>query len=250
MKRIRKERTLHNSLFSPKQCIVNGVNTQMPSAAFHLSWACLAVICTYLKSTCLRAINKHISLVEKIMRVYRIDKGVSASVILPLAIATAFFALSFAGSAEAGSLHVLINGKSIHLSPPPASAPAGYTFNEKNWGAGLQYDFDPWHGHWIPFVGAAEFIDSNSNISYYAGGGIFRRFMISQDLDKLHCDAGMMAFLMTRKGFRKNKPFPGILPVISVGTEHVSINATYVPRVDPTMVHLFFFQLKVKVLEF
>jgi len=98
---------------------------------------------------------------------------------LRLTIIATFVSLLFIVNAEAGSLHALINGKAIHLQP----APAGITFNEENWGGGLQYDFDPWHEDWIPFVTASGFLDSNSNASYYAGGGIARRFKLSEELE-------------------------------------------------------------------
>ena len=175
------------------------------------------------------------------------SRGAFASTLL---LASTFMALSFVSDAESGSLYALLNGKAIHLQGPPPSAPPGYTFNERNWGGGFQYDFKPVHEHWIPFVTASEFLDSNRNPSYYAGGGIVRRFVISEEFDNLHFDAGIVAFLMTRKYFRNNKPFPGALPVLSVGTEHVSVNATYIPKVDPKMVQLLFFQLKFKLLEF
>lgn len=153
---------------------------------------------------------------------------------------------SFIGSANAGSLHALANGKAIHLE----SASAGGKFNEENWGGGLQYDFDTWDKVWVPFVTVSGFLDSNSNPSYYAGGGMMRRFMLSEALNNLYVDVGAVAFLMTRKGFRNNAPFLGVLPAVSFGTEDVAISVTYIPKVEPKMVSLFFFQLKIKLLEF
>ena len=60
-----------------------------------------------------------------------------------------------------------------------------------------------------------------------------------------HIDAGAIGFLMIRKNFRDEKPFPGILPVFSVGTQRVSLNMTYIPKIEPKAVALVFFQLKV-----
>lgn len=148
--------------------------------------------------------------------------------------------------ASAGTLYAVINGNANHLG----QAPDGSRLNERNWGPGFQYDFDPWHDHWIPFVAASAFKDSNSNLSTYAGGGLLRRFMLSEKLDQLHLDVGLVAFLMTRKNYRHNHPFPGILPAVTFGTDHVAINATYIPKVEPKMVPLFYFQLKVKLLSF
>ena len=141
-------------------------------------------------------------------------------------------------SAQAGSWHVILNGKAIHLG----DAPAGTTFNENNWGAGFQYDFDEIDGKWVPFVTASGFKDSFKNASYNVGGGSMRRFKFG---DGWHFDAGFYAFAMTRKDVKNNSPFLGILPVASIGTEMVAVNMTYVPKVRPKFAELLFFQIKI-----
>jgi len=145
------------------------------------------------------------------------------------------------GPAMADELSLLVNGKALHLGTPE-----GKHLNEKNWGLGLQYDWDRGDSKWIPFATASGFIDSNRNPSYYAGGGALRRFQY----DGLHADVGAIGFLMTRENFKNNRPFPGVLPVLSVGTESVALNITYVPKVEPKAVPLWFFQLKIKLMEF
>jgi len=149
-------------------------------------------------------------------------------------------------TAHADDLSLLLNGKAYHLK----DAPAGTTFNEKNWGAGIQYDFTEGGSNWIPFVTASGFLDSHKNPSYYAGGGMMRRFKVEDSDIGLYTDVGLVGFLMTRENFKNNKPFPGILPVITIGTQYVAMNITYIPKVDPKMVALFFFQLKVNVISF
>lgn len=136
---------------------------------------------------------------------------------------------------QAGQFSLLVNGKAYHLDRQEK-------YNENNWGAGLQYDFDKTANNWVPFIAASGFLDSNSNPSYHAGGGAARRFQIN---DTFHADAGIVAFFMTRENFNNDRPFFGALPVLSVGIEQVSINMTYVPKVDPKMVPLLFFQLKI-----
>lgn len=149
-----------------------------------------------------------------------------------------FFAL--AASADEPSL--LLNGKAIHLDSQP-----GVTYNENNWGVGLQYDLDPVENHWVPFLAASGFKDSNGNMSYYAGGGMLRRYKFLWGDTPMHFDAGAVGFFMTRKGFKDGDAFPGVLPAFSLGTERVSLNMTYIPKVDPKMVALLFFQLKINV---
>ena len=155
----------------------------------------------------------------------------------------ALFMLGLSSSAtHAGDLSLLINGKAFHIN-----SPAGTQFNERNWGAGIQYDFDPIgrNKNWIPLATASGFQDSYKNPSYYAGGGLMRRFVPFSSLNNLHVDAGVVAFFMTREDYKDNDPFFGMLPVLSVGTKRVSLNLTYVPKVHPKMVQLVFIQLKV-----
>ncbi|HYA37022.1 MAG TPA: hypothetical protein VEI74_01945 [Candidatus Methylomirabilis sp.] len=143
--------------------------------------------------------------------------------------------------AQADELSLLVNGKAVHIN-----APAGSSLNEKNWGLGVQYDGNAIDKKWVPFVTASGFSDSNENPSYYAGGGVLRRFQG----DTLHFDIGAVGFLMTRKGYKNDKPFFGALPAFSAGTEWVSVNMTYIPKVEPKMVALWFFQLKIKLADF
>jgi hypothetical protein len=143
-----------------------------------------------------------------------------------------------AGAAAADELSLLVNGKAIHINTP-----AGKNFNEKNWGLGLQYDWDLADSKWRPFATVSGFNDSNHNPSYYAGGGALRRFQF----DGMHVDLGAIGFLMTRKDFKNDRPFPGVLPVLSVGTKNVALNVTYVPKVEPKAVPLWFFQIKMNL---
>ena len=147
-----------------------------------------------------------------------------------------------AAPVSADQWSLLLNGKAIHLENPP-----GTNYNEKNWGAGVQYDFTSTDSKWRPFLTASGFKDSNKNPSYYAGGGTMRRFAFGTDKNSLHLDAGVVAFAMTRKDFKNGNPFPGVLPVISLGTDRVALNITYIPKVDPKMIPLLFLQLKIGI---
>ena len=144
--------------------------------------------------------------------------------------------------ARAGELHLLVNGKAIHLDEQE-----NVDYNEKNWGAGFQYDWTERDKDWVPFITASGFDDSNKNASYYAGGGMLRRYHFRAGSTALHADVGFVAFLMKRKDFRNNDPFPGILPAFSFGTERVAVNMTFIPKVDPKMVPILFFQLKLNL---
>jgi hypothetical protein len=148
-------------------------------------------------------------------------------------------------AACADDLNLLINGHAHHIN-----APANTNYNERNTGAGFQYDFDNNGRYWTPFITASGFNDSNRNMSYYAGGGWIHEFEIAPDLDNLHVGVGVVAFLMTRKDFNDNQPFFGALPVATVGTDRAELNITYIPSVHPKFVALWFFQLKIKVVEF
>ena len=159
----------------------------------------------------------------------------------------AFLALLFtlaaglmAGTAVAGETSLLVNGKAIHINAN------GKNLNEKNWGLGLQYDWNLVDTRWVPYAMVSGFSDSNKNPSYYAGGGVLRRFQSNN----FHFEAGAIGFVMTRKNYKNDKPFLGVLPAFSVGTKQFAVNMTYIPKVDPKMVALVFFQLKINLSNF
>ncbi|MBI3569507.1 MAG: hypothetical protein HY082_00125 [Gammaproteobacteria bacterium] len=160
----------------------------------------------------------------------------------------AFLALIFtlatglmASAAVADEMSLLVNGKAVHVN-----VPAGKNLNEKNWGLGFQYDGDLINKKWVPFAAASGFVDSNKNPSYYAGGGAMRRIQF----DGTHVDLGVIGFVMTRKSYKNNQPFFGALPAFSVGTKNVALNMTYIPKVEPKAVPLWFFQLKINLSNF
>lgn len=159
-----------------------------------------------------------------------------------LAVLLVLLALICIAPAQADQWSLLLNGKAVHLDPP-----AGTNYNEENWGAGIQYDFNMTKSKWVPFVTASGFKDSNRNPSYYAGGGALYRFAFGPEESAVHLDAGAVVFLMIRKDFMGDDPFPGVLPVVSLGVDRIAVNMTYIPRVDPKMVPILFFQLKIGI---
>ncbi|MCK7580152.1 MAG: hypothetical protein MZV65_33750 [Chromatiales bacterium] len=106
--------------------------------------------------------------------------------------------------------------------PSASTRSPGATYNERNWGAGLQYEFDPVDGgRWVPFLGASGFLElqresvvlrrrrRHAALPGDRPGRVERRF-----------DLGMaIAFLATRENFHDGDPFFGALPVASFGTE-------------------------------
>jgi len=138
-----------------------------------------------------------------------------------------------------GDYHLILNGRSIHLQAPPEGA----SFNENNFGTGVQYEFERQLGSkWVSYITSSAFTDSFNHLSYYAGGGQTRRYQLQQGW---HLDVGYVAFMMARKDINDYKPFPGVLPVLSIGTRKVAINVTYIPDVNEQVDELIFFQLKV-----
>ncbi len=148
----------------------------------------------------------------------------------------------FPGLLFADQLHAIINGVAYHFD-------RSRNFNEQNWGYGFEYNFEP-RGKWTPLLTGSSFKDSRNHTSNYLGGGVKTRYMLGSGDTGLHIDVGVVAFLMTRKDYKNNRPFLGALPFISVGNEYVAINATYIPKISPKHARLLFFQLMIKVAEF
>ncbi|MDH3546831.1 MAG: hypothetical protein OEN22_07010 [Gammaproteobacteria bacterium] len=153
-------------------------------------------------------------------------------------------------SAMAGGLSAVINGKSNHVD-------SRYEWNEDNYGFGLEYALTS-RSRWQKVVMANGFRDSNQEMSYMAGAGLHRRLLETDRFAGFYIDAGVNAFVMTRKDVNGNRPFPGLLPSVSIGNRHAGFNITYLPKKaiedfmdvrmqDPTLSGILFLQFKVNV---
>lgn len=150
-------------------------------------------------------------------------------------------------SAMAGDFRAVINGKSIHVD-------ATNDWNEDNYGLGLEYQFAT-ESRWKRQLMVNGFRDSSEEMSYMIGGGLHRTLFASDRLSGFYVDAGINAFLMTRKDVNDNRPFPGALPSLTVGNRFMGFNFTYLPKqaveslydaqmMDETISGIFFVQFK------
>ena len=112
-------------------------------------------------------------------------------------------------TAVAGDLSIVINGRSHHFD-------SSYDWNENNLGLGFEYQFES-TSRWKKIVMANGFRDSVNRMSYMAGAGLHRRLLETHRFSGFYIDAGINAFIMTRRDINDNKPFPGVLPSVSFG---------------------------------
>lgn len=127
-----------------------------------------------------------------------------------------------ASAALAGEVSAILNGRSIHLG-------SSEEWNENNLGLGIEYEF-PSQSRWRTRLMANGFQDSTENMSYMAGGGLHRNLFATDRLRGFYIDAGLSAFLMTREDVDDGRPFPGILPTLTIGNQYVGMNLTYLPK--------------------
>jgi len=155
-----------------------------------------------------------------------------------------------ASPATAGKYSAVVNGKSYHFN-------SSYDWNENNYGFGLEHEFEQ-KSAWKWVAMANGFRDSTDNMSYMAGAGLDRRRYATDKLAGFSIYAGINAFLMTREDVNGNKPFPGLLPSVTIANNKVGLNITYLPRkaveetmntdiVDPTISGILFMQFKVSL---
>lgn len=144
----------------------------------------------------------------------------------------------------------MLNGRSIHVD-------ATEEWNEDNAGLGLEYQFAG-DSRWKKKVMVNGFRDSNADMSYMAGAGLHRTLFASERLNGFYVDAGINAFVMTRRDVNDNRPFPGAVPSLTIGNRHMGLNLTYLPvkavermfdarMMDDTVSGIFFMQFKVDV---
>jgi Antimicrobial peptide resistance and lipid A acylation protein PagP len=164
------------------------------------------------------------------------------------ALAAVLFAI-VAAPASAGNLDIVVNGKSHHIN-------SRYDWNENNLGLGLEYEFSG-SSRWVKSLHANTFMDSLENMSYMAGAGLKRRLFDTDRYAGFYIDAGIVGFLMARKDMNDYRPFPGVLPVVTVGNRYAGMNITYLPKqavhdmaranvVDPTIGGVVFLQFKLR----
>lgn len=166
----------------------------------------------------------------------------------------AFAAATLAGAEPRESAwNVVLNGRAVHID-------ASAEWNEKNWGLGIEKEFGS-NTRWVKVALANGFKDSVGEPSYMAGGGLKRRFRSSADSAAAYVDVGAIAFLMTREDVNHSRPFPGLLPAVTIGARYVALNLTYLPqhavneltradRRDPSMNGILFMQLKLDMRAF
>ena len=167
-----------------------------------------------------------------------------------LSIALAAFAILLLSEAQAGGINAVLNGKSYHIN-------SSYDWTENNTGLGIEYEFDQ-QGAWKKVAMANGFRDSSDGMSYMAGAGLHRRLFETDKLNQFYIYAGLNAFVMTREDVSGGRPFPGVLPSVSIGNSAVGLNLTYMPRVavekvtnsrvlDPTIDGIVFLQFKISI---
>lgn len=175
------------------------------------------------------------------------------STIATLVALMGFMAIAPLSLATAGTLNGVFNGKSYHVN-------SSYDWNENNYGLGLEYEFNS-QSRWIKTAMANGFRDSVDKMSYMAGGGIHRRLYETHRLSDFYVNAGVNVFMMTRQDVNDNRPFPGMLPSLSIGNKYFGMNLTYLPKaavenvvhadmVDPTITGIVFLQFKINAEQF
>ena len=175
--------------------------------------------------------------------------GMKLSIATKVTLAVTLLSIAWS-AAQAGEFSAVINGKSFHLG-------ASEDWNEENLGLGLEYEFAS-ESRWRKRLMVNGFEDSNEEMSYMAGAGLHRNLYETERLRGFYVDAGINAFVMTRKDVNDNKPFPGLLPSITVGNDLVGLNLTYLPKKaverlsesrmsDDSMSGVIFLQVKVNM---
>ena len=137
-----------------------------------------------------------------------------------------------------------MGGLSISMLPRNGTSKTG--------ALGIEREFDT-SSRWVKVALANGLKDSFGEPSYFAGGGVKRRFHLRSN--DLYFDVGVIGFVMTREDVNHNQPFPGLLPAMTVGNKRVALNVTYMPEfiydavikgrlIDPEMNGVLFLQLK------
>lgn len=156
-------------------------------------------------------------------------------------------------SALEGSADIIKNGGwDFYVPVHTIHMPYAYTYEERH----QRYNNNPFgfgigrgkyleNGNWNGFY-AMEFKDSNSYPSWMLGYGYK---WLWGDSNGFYAGSGVSAFLMTRKDYGHYTPFPGIVPIFTLGFRNISVETAYVPgfRKGSGNVMLFWLRIEEKV---
>lgn len=99
------------------------------------------------------------------------------------------------------------------------------TYNEMPLGGGLGKGLYDEKGNWHGLY-ALVFLDSHKKIEPGAG---YAYLKVAHLNPLLHVGAGISLFITARQDIYKNRPFPGILPWVSLTYARATFSATYIP---------------------
>jgi palmitoyl transferase len=130
--------------------------------------------------------------------------------------------------ANQGKFDLYVSGYSYH-GRGTYTAERLKELNEKAWGAGFGKSLRNAKGD----VETLYFLaSSDSHAQPQLMGGYAYRWMWPAGGTGLEVGAGFTAFLVSRRDYFSGFPFPGILPVASIGTRRTQLMLSYVPRIS------------------
>jgi hypothetical protein len=135
----------------------------------------------------------------------------------------AAIALSISCASAHAETDLVLLGKSWHMGHEVPAGDVGYNVNQYNWGAGLEYRQDMWHGQWM--VGGLTYRDTFRKQAYTLYGGYQFTVPVSDNWS---------VFASVRAGYVNGSGHhgPGALPSIGVRYRRVSVEAVYIPPAE------------------
>lgn len=100
------------------------------------------------------------------------------------------------------------------------------SYNDNPWGGGLGRGHYNEHGNWEGIF-AMEFADSHGKPEYQGGYAWLATWHPFEN--NVRTGAGYTAFITARSDYWGYRPFPGVLPVASIGWKRVDLQSTFVP---------------------
>jgi hypothetical protein len=128
--------------------------------------------------------------------------------------------LSVLSASSFAEVDGLLLGKSYHFGHSVPAGRAGYDVNQYNYGGGMEYRRDTWHGQWL--VGGLTYRDTFRQQAYTVYGGYQFTVPVSEHVS---------VFATVRAGYLNGSGHhgPGALPSIGIQYRRVAIEATYIP---------------------
>jgi len=121
-------------------------------------------------------------------------------------------------------------------------------YNEDNSGFGLVYEFKR-KNNTVPYISVGQFRDSFETDARYISGGLNKYISLNKKFDNLHLEYGGVISVIDSPSYANGRAIVTFMPVLSISTDTIGINLTFLPKINNRTTNVFFIQIETTLIK-